>query len=86
MLAILEFSQPPNPVFASMYALYSSKVLPAVGSLVSGSKDAYKYLPESVRKFPGPERLAEKMRETGFRDVSFRRLTMGITALHLGHA
>ncbi|MGH9630714.1 MAG: class I SAM-dependent methyltransferase, partial [Bryobacteraceae bacterium] len=48
------------------------------------SKDAYSYLPESVRKFPGAEELARRMSELGFRDVGFERLTFGIVALHLG--
>lgn len=82
--AILEFSQPPNPVFARLYGFYSRQILPRVGALVSGSRDAYTYLPESVRKFPGPEQLAAKMTEAGFSEVQFSRLTMGIVALHVG--
>jgi demethylmenaquinone methyltransferase/2-methoxy-6-polyprenyl-1,4-benzoquinol methylase len=84
--AILEFSQPPNPLLAALYGFYSRRLLPAVGGLVSGSRDAYAYLPESVRKFPGVERLAEEMRAAGFTEVSFERMTFGIVALHLGRA
>jgi demethylmenaquinone methyltransferase/2-methoxy-6-polyprenyl-1,4-benzoquinol methylase len=84
--AILEFSQPPNALFAALYGFYSRRVLPAVGGLISGSRDAYTYLPESVRRFPSPERLAQEMRETGFREVRFERMTFGIVALHLGQA
>ena len=51
--AILEFSQPPNALFAALYNLYSRRVLPVIGGALSGSRDAYTYLPESVRKFPG---------------------------------
>jgi demethylmenaquinone methyltransferase/2-methoxy-6-polyprenyl-1,4-benzoquinol methylase len=82
--AILEFSQPPNPVFAALYNFYSRRILPAIGGALSGSKDAYTYLPDSVRKFPGAAELAERMRQTGFRDVSFERMTGGIVCLHLG--
>ncbi|MCZ2074473.1 MAG: bifunctional demethylmenaquinone methyltransferase/2-methoxy-6-polyprenyl-1,4-benzoquinol methylase UbiE [Bryobacteraceae bacterium] len=82
--AILEFSTPPNAVFRAFYNLYSRKILPAVGGLISGSRDAYRYLPESVRKFPGAETLARQMEEAGFDSVQFLRLTGGIVALHTG--
>ena len=84
MLAILEFSQPPNRFFASFYAFYSKRVLPRIGALVSGSPDAYTYLPESVRKFPGAEMLAAEMRAMGYLDVEFERMTFGVVALHIG--
>ena len=84
--AILEFSQPPNPLFGALYSFYSRRVLPAIGGALSGSRDAYTYLPESVRKFPAPEELAEMMRAAGFGPVEFERLTGGIVALHLGSA
>jgi len=82
--AILEFSQPPNRAFAAFYSFYSSRVLPAIGGIVSGSRAAYQYLPESVRKFPGAEALADRMREAGFTEVSYQRMTGGIVALHVG--
>jgi demethylmenaquinone methyltransferase/2-methoxy-6-polyprenyl-1,4-benzoquinol methylase len=82
--AILEFSTPPNAVLASLYGFYSRNVLPSIGGLISGSKEAYSYLPESVRKFPGAEDLADQMREAGFANVRFERMTAGIVALHLG--
>ena len=84
--AILEFSQPPNPLFAAFYNFYSRRILPVVGGAISGSRDAYRYLPESVRKFPSAQDLAEEMRRQGFRAVEFQRLTGGIVALHLGTA
>ncbi len=82
--AILEFSQPPNRAFAALYSFYSQRILPAIGGLLSGSPDAYHYLPESVSKFPSALELAENMREAGFVNVSYRRLTGGIVALHTG--
>jgi demethylmenaquinone methyltransferase/2-methoxy-6-polyprenyl-1,4-benzoquinol methylase len=84
ILAILEFSQPPNQVFAKVYNWYSRKILPWIGGMISGSRDAYTYLPESVRKFPGAEELAAMMSRAGFQDVKFERMTGGIVALHTG--
>ena len=84
LAAILEFSQPTNRAFAALYGFFSARVLPRVGGLVSGSRDAYSYLPESIRKFPGAEQLASEMRGAGFRKVEFERMTGGSVALHLG--
>ena len=84
MAAILEFSDPPNPVFAALYHFYSRRILPLIGGALSGSRDAYTYLPESVRKFPSPEELAEEMRRAGFEAVRYERFTGGVATLHLG--
>jgi demethylmenaquinone methyltransferase/2-methoxy-6-polyprenyl-1,4-benzoquinol methylase len=82
--AILEFSTPPNPLFRHFYDFYSLQVLPRLGALFSSEPDAYKYLPESVRKFPGAEGLAEQMKQAGFEEVRFHRMTFGVVALHVG--
>jgi demethylmenaquinone methyltransferase/2-methoxy-6-polyprenyl-1,4-benzoquinol methylase len=82
--AILEFSQPTNPAFAALYGFYSRRILPVIGGAISGARDAYTYLPESVRKFPDAPELAVRMRAAGFNDVRFIRMTLGIVALHLG--
>jgi len=74
----------PNPLFGALYGFYSRRLLPAIGGAISGARDAYTYLPESVVKFPAPEELAEMMRAAGFPHVEFERLTGGIVALHLG--
>lgn len=84
MLAILEFSTPPNPVIHGVYGVYSRRILPMIGGLVSGSKEAYTYLPESVRKFPGAEALAAEMEGAGYTRVKFERMTFGVVALHTG--
>jgi demethylmenaquinone methyltransferase/2-methoxy-6-polyprenyl-1,4-benzoquinol methylase len=84
MAAILEFSHPTNRAFAALYHFYARRILPAIGAALTGSKDAYKYLPESVRKFPSAEELADDMRRAGFVSVTFERLTGGAVALHLG--
>ncbi|MGA2038923.1 MAG: bifunctional demethylmenaquinone methyltransferase/2-methoxy-6-polyprenyl-1,4-benzoquinol methylase UbiE [Bryobacteraceae bacterium] len=86
MAAILEFSQPPNRAFGALYNFYSRHVLPMIGGALSGSRDAYTYLPESVRKFPAAAELAVEMRRAGFAEVSFEHLTGGIVALHRGVA
>lgn len=84
--AILEFSRPPNPLFRALYEFYSHRILPLIGGLVSGFGDAYRYLPESVQKFPDAEAFAREMQAAGFPAVEFERMTGGIVALHLGHA
>jgi demethylmenaquinone methyltransferase/2-methoxy-6-polyprenyl-1,4-benzoquinol methylase len=83
--AILEFSQPTNRVFGALYSFFSTTILPRVGGMVSGSPDAYSYLPESIRKFPGAEDLAAKIKAAGFERVEFERMTGGAVALHLGY-
>lgn len=83
--AILEFSQPTNRVFGALYGFFSTRVLPQVGGLISGSRDAYSYLPESIKKFPGAEDLAAQMKSAGFERVEFERMTGGAVALHLGY-
>ena len=82
-LAILEFTTPPNATFAAVYNWYSRWILPVLGGAISGAPEAYSYLPESVRKFPGAPELAELMRSTGFQTVTWEYLTFGITALHI---
>jgi demethylmenaquinone methyltransferase/2-methoxy-6-polyprenyl-1,4-benzoquinol methylase len=84
MATILEFSQPPNAVFGALYNFYARRILPWIGGVISGSREAYTYLPESVRKFPSAPELAAMMRRAGFAEVSFEYLTGGIVALHIG--
>jgi len=83
-VAILEFSHPANPVFASFVRFYNWRLLPWIGGLVSGSRGAYEYLPDSISKFPNQEMLAAMMRAAGFMDVRFESLSGGIAALHIG--
>jgi demethylmenaquinone methyltransferase/2-methoxy-6-polyprenyl-1,4-benzoquinol methylase len=86
MAAILEFSEPPGPLFASLYHFYSRRVLPWIGGALSGSRDAYTYLPESVRRFPKAYELADDMRRARFSEVGYEYMTGGIVALHVGIA
>ena len=83
---ILEFSRPPNPVFRGIYHAYFMIVLPMIGNLVSGGADnAYTYLPRSVMAFPGPNALADRLKDAGFERVDIERLSMGIACIHIAH-
>jgi demethylmenaquinone methyltransferase / 2-methoxy-6-polyprenyl-1,4-benzoquinol methylase len=84
ILAILEFSHPRGLIIGATYSFYSKVLIPFIGSLISGSREAYAYLPDSICKFPGAEDLREMMERNGFEDTSFELLTGGIAALHLG--
>jgi len=83
-VAVLEFSKPRTPLLRSLFKIYFTKLLPLCGGLISGSKSAYQYLPDSVSQFPDQKELSNMMAQAGFEDVSFRNLTGGIAALHLG--
>ena len=72
------------PGLDRLYDLYSFNVIPALGRAVTGDAEAYRYLVESIRKFPHPEEFADMMRDAGFRRVSFQPMTGGIVALHSG--
>lgn len=84
MLAILEFSHPQGWFTRVSYGLYSRALLPVVGAVVSGRRDAYTYLPESIGKFPVAPQLKQMMKSAGFTETSFELLTGGIAALHTG--
>lgn len=83
MLAILEFSQPENRAFFALYNWFSTTLLPKVGAWISGSRDAYAYLPESIRKFPDAPGLEERIRMAGYTNVEYELMTFGAVALHL---
>ncbi|HYP52303.1 MAG TPA: bifunctional demethylmenaquinone methyltransferase/2-methoxy-6-polyprenyl-1,4-benzoquinol methylase UbiE [Pyrinomonadaceae bacterium] len=83
-LAVLEFSRPVVPGFRALFQFYFTRVLPRVGGLLSGSRGAYEYLPDSVSRFPNQRRLAELMSAAGFECVAYKNLTGGIAALHTG--
>jgi demethylmenaquinone methyltransferase/2-methoxy-6-polyprenyl-1,4-benzoquinol methylase len=78
----LEFSHVVLPLLEQWYERYSFEVLPALGRVVTGQGDAYRYLAESIQRFPDQDSLAEMMRATGLARVSYRNLTGGIAALH----
>ncbi len=83
-LLVLEFSQVDIAVLEELYDLYSLNVIPRLGEFVTGDGDAYRYLVESIRRFPPQARFAGMIRDAGFGRVSFRNLSGGIAALHSG--
>jgi len=78
----LEFSRVVVPVLDRLYDAYSFKVLPALGQWVAGDRDAYLYLAESIRRFPGQDAFARMIAEAGLGPVKVRNLSGGIVALH----
>lgn len=78
---ILDFGEPGGFIGAA-YRLYFRRVLPKIGTLISGVKGPYKYLPASVERFPTPEEMLERMRAAGFREASWTRYTFGIAGLY----
>lgn len=83
-LVVLEFSSPLIPGFKTLFNLYFTQILPRIGGLVSGSRGAYEYLPDSVSKFPDQKNLAKMITDTGFSNVEYKNLTGGIAAIHSG--
>lgn len=82
-LCILEFPPPPKSGLGVLYRFYFTRILPLIGGLVSGSASAYRYLPESVERFPDPPTLANMMVQAGF-STHYQLFTGGIAALHIG--
>jgi demethylmenaquinone methyltransferase/2-methoxy-6-polyprenyl-1,4-benzoquinol methylase len=80
----LEFSTVDVPGLDALYEAYSSNVIPALGQAVAGDREAYRYLVESIRRFPPPDAFATMMRMAGFGRVSYQCLSGGIVALHSG--
>jgi demethylmenaquinone methyltransferase/2-methoxy-6-polyprenyl-1,4-benzoquinol methylase len=83
-LMVLEFSQLPNPALQWAYDRYSFNIIPAMGQIVTGDRESYQYLVESIRRFPDQESFAGLIRAAGFGQVRYRNLSMGIAALHSG--
>jgi demethylmenaquinone methyltransferase/2-methoxy-6-polyprenyl-1,4-benzoquinol methylase len=80
----LEFSSVDVPGLDRLYELYSFNIIPAVGKAVTGNREAYQYMVESIRKFPKPKAFAQMMTDAGFRRASFTLMTGGVVALHSG--
>ncbi len=80
----LEFSAVDVPGLDRLYDFYSFNVIPALGRAVAGDAKSYRYLVESIRRFPKPDAFAGMLRAAGFRRVSFQQMTGGIVALHCG--
>ena len=80
----LEFSKVTSAPVGRAYDAYSSRALPFFGRVVAGDAEAYRYLHESIRRFPAQRELARRMREAGFANVAWRDMTLGVVALHSG--
>ena len=83
-LMCLEFSLPTSLWFGWLYDFYSFRIMPLAGKLLADNREAYLYLPESIRKFPPPDELVRILQRIGFSRVIFRRLTNGIAVIYTG--
>jgi len=82
-LVILEITTPRRPPLSTFFSIWFDRVVPLIGSL-AGDRDAYSYLPESVKRFPAPERLAAMMETAGLERIRWSILAGGIIAIHSG--
>jgi ubiquinone/menaquinone biosynthesis methyltransferase len=80
----LEFSKVNNSLVSSFYDMYSDILIPRLGSMIAGDSESYRYLVESIRKFPSQEEFAFMIHKAGFKFVTHRDLTFGICAIHSG--
>ena len=85
-LVVLEFSHPQAFPVKQAYEAYSKHILPRIGKAVSGSSEAYEYLPESVAQFPDGQAFVDEMRAVGFTQCTAKPLTFGIVTLYRGRA
>jgi len=82
-VGILDFGEPKG-IIGKVYRLYFRRVLPAIGTMISGVRGPYAYLPASVLRFPPPAEMLERMRSAGFREASWTPYTFGIAGLYRG--
>lgn len=80
----LEFSQIAQPLVQRAYDLYSFNIIPLMGQMVTGDRESYQYLVESIRRFPDQDRFLSMIEAAGFSRVAYRNLTLGVAALHSG--
>jgi demethylmenaquinone methyltransferase/2-methoxy-6-polyprenyl-1,4-benzoquinol methylase len=80
---ILDFGEP-RGLMGRLYRIYFKRVLPAVGTLLSGVRGPYRYLPASVERFPDPSEMLDRMRRAGFEEASWKPYTFGIAGLYRG--
>jgi demethylmenaquinone methyltransferase/2-methoxy-6-polyprenyl-1,4-benzoquinol methylase len=84
-LVILEFSKMVVPVLRRLYDAYSFRVIPALGRLIAGDEDSYRYLVESIRMHPDQEALKRMLEDAGFARVTYYNLSGGLVAVHKGY-
>lgn len=83
-MACLEVARPRHPLLRLGHQFYFERLVPVMGGLISGDQRAYTYLPQSARAFPSPSELADLMRSAGWQFVSYRLLSGGAVAVHVG--
>jgi len=83
-LVILEFGRPTLPIFKHLYQWHLSRFIPWAGGVMSGQKEVYRYLHESIMAFPEPAELMAMMHQAGFSHIHCRKLTWGIANLYIG--
>ena len=82
MLCVLELSTPTNPLIRWFYDLYSMHIIPWIGSLKSGDKNAYRYLPQSIAAVPQGDDMLQLMRNAGLHNTAYKRLTLGVCTIY----
>ncbi len=82
MLCVLELSTPTNKLIRWFYDLYTLHIIPAIGSIKSGDKSAYRYLPNSIAAVPQGNDMLQLMRNAGLKEATFRRLTLGVCTIY----
>lgn len=83
-ILVLDFCQPTAPLFRQLYRFYFHRVLPLVGGLISGERQAYAYLPRSVGDFPQGQAFVDLLDAVGFTDTGYTPMTLGISAVYQG--
>ena len=83
-VVVLEFSRPSLPGIQQLYKVYMSLVAPGIGKLFSNNRDAYQYLNDSVQKFPEGKDFIRVLDSIGFKNTSFKRLSLGICSIYIG--
>ncbi len=83
-VACLELAKPQTPFFRWLFGLYFYRLVPLLGGWITGQRAAYTYLPHSLSEFLTPDEIASVMSQTGWRDVSYKRLMLGTVAVHVG--
>ena len=84
-VVILEFTLPRNGILRRGYLFYFGRVLPKIGRMIARSEiDAYRYLPDSVARWPQPDELKMQMEQAGLRDVAYELVFGGVAAIHAG--
>jgi demethylmenaquinone methyltransferase / 2-methoxy-6-polyprenyl-1,4-benzoquinol methylase len=81
-LLIMEFNLPQRGIFSKLYRFYLNRVLLTVGTIITGKRYAYLHLVESIKKFPNPEIIMDKLKKTGWKSISTQSMTMGICVIY----